>query len=187
VDDDKAITRTGPYTPKGRAAAGLNNLKHGLHSTALVIPGREDPEDWARFSTEAYSSLDPVGVIEAALAHRIVEMFWRLRRVARAEHQMVIAQYERSLQMEHRRSQSRSHVQGEPKGSSYESALDSGPDGANLRVLPSDRELQQIIRYEAHLSRQLYQALHELEAMQAKRNGSAAPLARIQVHGLPEE
>jgi hypothetical protein len=187
VDDDTAITRTGPKTAEGRAAIALNNLKHGLHSTALVIPGREDPADWHQFSTEAYASFEPVGVIEAAFASRIVELLWRVRRVAGAEHQMVIAQYERSLQAERRRSQSSSHARSERGGSSHESASDPGPDDANLRLLPSDRELQQIIRYEAHLSRQLYQALHELEALQAKRNGSAAPLARIEVHGLPDE
>ena len=35
-----------------------------------------------------------------------------------------------------------------------------------------------------HLSRGLYQALHELEALQTKRSGMAAPLARLDVQGL---
>jgi hypothetical protein len=35
-----------------------------------------------------------------------------------------------------------------------------------------------------HLSRQLYKALHELEALQAKRAGGTAPLARLDVQGL---
>jgi hypothetical protein len=38
--------------------------------------------------------------------------------------------------------------------------------------------------YEAHLSRGLRKALHELEALQARRTGSAAPLARLDVDGL---
>jgi len=37
-------------------------------------------------------------------------------------------------------------------------------------------------REEAHLSRQLYQALHELEAMRSARRGQAAPLLRLDVH-----
>ena len=49
------------------------------------------------------------------------------------------------------------------------------------RVLPSEADLQTIARYEAHLSRQMYQALHELEALQARRRGRAAPLARMDV------
>ncbi len=39
-------------------------------------------------------------------------------------------------------------------------------------------------RYEAHLSRQLYKAMHELEALQVRRWGGAAPLARLDVQGM---
>jgi hypothetical protein len=51
------------------------------------------------------------------------------------------------------------------------------------RVLLDEADLQRISRYEAHLSRQMYQALHELEAFQKRRVGGAAPLARVDVHG----
>jgi hypothetical protein len=36
------------------------------------------------------------------------------------------------------------------------------------RILPDADTLQKIARYEAHLSRQLYQALHALEVLRAK-------------------
>jgi hypothetical protein len=49
------------------------------------------------------------------------------------------------------------------------------------RVLPDQADLQTVSRYEAHLSRQMYQALHELEALQTRRSGKAAPLARLDV------
>ena len=49
------------------------------------------------------------------------------------------------------------------------------------RGLPDQADLQTISRYEAHLSRQMYQALHELEALQTRRGGKAAPLARLDV------
>ena len=49
------------------------------------------------------------------------------------------------------------------------------------RVLLDQADLQRISRYEAHLSRQLYQALHELEALQTRRGGKATPLARLDV------
>jgi hypothetical protein len=52
------------------------------------------------------------------------------------------------------------------------------------RLLPDDKALDKIARYEAHLSRGLYQAMHELEALQTKRSGGAAPLARVDVQGL---
>ncbi len=37
------------------------------------------------------------------------------------------------------------------------------------RLLPDEMTLNKIMRYEAHLNRQLYQALHELEALQTRR------------------
>jgi hypothetical protein len=55
------------------------------------------------------------------------------------------------------------------------------------RILPDDNTLAKISRYEAHLSRQLYHALHELENLQKHRiTGEGTPLARLDVQGLPE-
>jgi vacuolar-type H+-ATPase subunit H len=53
------------------------------------------------------------------------------------------------------------------------------------RLLPDDRTLERVARYEAHLSRLFHKALHELEAMQTRRSGAVAPLARLDVDGLP--
>jgi hypothetical protein len=44
--------------------------------------------------------------------------------------------------------------------------------------------MEKVARYEAHLSRGLYKALHEFEALQVRRAGGAAPLARLDVDGL---
>jgi hypothetical protein len=52
------------------------------------------------------------------------------------------------------------------------------------RTLPNREDADKVMRYEAHLHRQLLQTLHELEAMQARRTGQAAPLARLDVQGL---
>jgi hypothetical protein len=55
------------------------------------------------------------------------------------------------------------------------------------RILPNEKTLEKISRYEAHLSRQLYLALHELENLQKHRiTGEGTPLARLDVQGLPE-
>jgi hypothetical protein len=52
------------------------------------------------------------------------------------------------------------------------------------RILPDERTLDKISRYEAHLSRQLYHALHELENLQKYRTtGESVPLARLDVQG----
>src|SRR5215203_283921 len=52
------------------------------------------------------------------------------------------------------------------------------------RILPDDQTLAKISRYEAHLSRQLYHALHELENLQKHRTtGEGVPLLRMDVQG----
>ena len=55
---------------------------------------------------------------------------------------------------------------------------------ARERLLPDEKTLEKVARYEAHLSRGLYKALHELEVLQVRRTGGAAPLARLDVDGL---
>jgi hypothetical protein len=57
---------------------------------------------------------------------------------------------------------------------------------ARERLLPDEKTLEKVARYEAHLSRGLYKAMHELEALQARRAGGAAPLARLDVDGLAQ-
>jgi hypothetical protein len=54
------------------------------------------------------------------------------------------------------------------------------------RLLPRVEILEKVACYEAHLCRQLYKAMHELEALQARRLGGSAPLARLDVEGLTE-
>ncbi len=57
---------------------------------------------------------------------------------------------------------------------------------SRARLLPDDKTLEKGMKYEAHLNRQLNQTLHELEALQARRQGGVAPLARLDVQGLPD-
>jgi hypothetical protein len=52
------------------------------------------------------------------------------------------------------------------------------------RLLPDEKTLEKVARYEAHLSRLFHKSLHELEALQTRRSGGVAPLARLDVDGL---
>ena len=55
------------------------------------------------------------------------------------------------------------------------------------RVLPDEKVLEKIQKYESHLSRQLYHAMHELENLQKHRlTGKGTPLARLDVQGMAE-
>jgi hypothetical protein len=55
---------------------------------------------------------------------------------------------------------------------------------ARERLLPDEKTLEKVSRYEAHLSRLMFKSLHELEALQVRRSGGTAPLARLDVDGL---
>jgi len=55
------------------------------------------------------------------------------------------------------------------------------------RLLPDDETLNKVARYEAHLSRLFHKALHELEALQTRRSGNVAPLARLDIEGLESQ
>jgi hypothetical protein len=52
-------------------------------------------------------------------------------------------------------------------------------------LIPGGEALERVMRYEARLHRQLLQTMHELEALQARRQGRAAALARVDVSGGP--
>jgi hypothetical protein len=52
------------------------------------------------------------------------------------------------------------------------------------RILPDEKTLEKITRYESHLSRQLFHSLHELENLQKHRTtGEGVPLLRMDVQG----
>ena len=53
------------------------------------------------------------------------------------------------------------------------------------RLLPPPDAVDRVVRYEAHLHRLLTSTLHELEALQSRRRGDPAPLARLDVSGDP--
>jgi hypothetical protein len=148
--------RRGPRTSAGKARVRLNAVTHGLGVTSPVIPGMEDPADWAAHRAATLASLAPVGHLETVLADRVAVAAWRLSRITRYEVAATVAK------------------QGE------------GPNDEADRLLPYPEDTDRIIRYEAHGSRQLFQALHELQALQALRQGRAAPLARVDIQGLPE-
>ena len=54
-------------------------------------------------------------------------------------------------------------------------ALAAEHDALTLAALPSSKVLEQVTRYEAHLERGLYRALHELEVARRERQGQDTP------------
>ena len=75
---------TGPKTAKGKAAAKMNAVTHGLRSLSPVLPD-ERPKDWNDHRAGIVAALAPVGTLETELVERVALLMWRLRRVVRYE------------------------------------------------------------------------------------------------------
>ena len=172
------MAKPGPKTKSGKEIVRWNAVRHGVLSTSPVIPGLEREEDWEAHRAGLLASLAPDASLEAILAERVALLLWRLQRVARYERESIALAQER--------------VEEDLRQRRLLSPWETGEDAtvadrmSRERLLPDDLVLEKVVRYEAHLNRQLYQALHELEALQTRRSGGIAPLARVDVQGLPE-
>ena len=194
------MNNRGPQSDAAKTAVALNPVKHGLTAAAMVLPS-ENASDWENFHDGVRERFDAEGAVELALASRVAELLWRLRRVVRAEEQYVsVDQMHRNLLVDNDEQQHAKYAASiaaptaeTPDGQDdaqqvgfYTRTLAVGNARSRFQrslpvLLPDDAALEKIMRYEAHLSRLLKHALHELEALQDRRRGNAAPLARIDI------
>lgn len=145
-----------------------NSVRHGLRTVAIVIEAFESAEDWEQFRAEGIDALAPDNLVEYAIAERIVEHLWRLRRGGRAEAQMI------------RIDDAANDKMARDLAGTFHAFTPV------RRLLPEPAHMEQVIRYEAHHGRRLSQALRDLEALQERRKGNPTPLARLDITGLPE-
>lgn len=78
----------GVKTEEGKAISRFNALKYGILSKEAVITkgdGKENRKEFVQLQQRLAEELKPVGVIEEALADRILCNYWRLRRSIVAE------------------------------------------------------------------------------------------------------
>ena len=133
--------------------------KEEIDEVALDLPGV--PEDAMIEELPAMKVADVRGCVEAIAAHASLD----------PDELLEAATYEAGYQARHA-AHKKEEVEKEISRKVRE------------RILPDDKTLEKISRYEAHLSRQLYHALHELENLQKYRTtGEGVPLARVDVQG----
>ena len=175
--------RGGPKTDNGKAIASRNALAHGINSTEPVIEGMETHDDWQRHLDGILASLDPAGALEETLAERAANLLWRLHRITRFEVAVTarqVAGAETSIAI------ADAYADGTISSGKLP-AID--PErvarAQEACVLADHRDLDKIMRYEAHLHRQCLQTLHELEALQARRRGEQTHLARLDISTPP--
>jgi len=103
----------GPVTPEGKAQSAQNALRHGLRSTAVLIPG-EDPEAFDRHVAAYLHRFQPADQPERDLVEAMAAARWRLKRLLELEARLlqeddlaralsVVARYEGQLNRTHDR------------------------------------------------------------------------------------
>jgi hypothetical protein len=156
-----ALKSTGPKTPKGKALVARNPIKHGLLSKEVLLRG-EDETALVELGKRLRHQLAPVGELELLLVDRIIAAAWRLMRILRIEREM----------MDH-------EVADKEKDRRVFSSRKQLDPVTLWDALESDFQyrdtLSKFMRYEAHIERGLYKALHELQRLQAVRSGERVP------------
>jgi len=191
---------TGPRTSNGKLKVSKNAVKHGLLSNDIVIKDESDAE-FIEFRQRLYSELAPVGELEQLLADRIIASFWRLKRVGKIEIQLLnnMSSFQLrspdakrsssdipTMQLTKTYEDGRTEVVTSGGSSKAKGVSDSKDDSEEMSLgqavhadFAGPNTLGKFRRYEAHIDRTLYKALHELQRLQAARLGHkvAAPLA----------
>lgn len=142
-------------TEEGKAISRYNAVKHGLLSKEVRIDS-EDEKSLTELNTALFETLAPMGALEELLVDRIVSSVWRLRRAIAVERNA----------MEFLKADSFPPFDGDGEKKSQKDMLDN-------------EGIENILRYETTIERGIYRALHELERLQARRNGKDVPIPAV--------
>jgi hypothetical protein len=182
---------TGPTTAEGRDVSSRNSLKFGVFALNPLLPGESESE-FAAFRAGWTEALQPADHAERALADRVADSAWRLRRFPAVEAAMYSAEF-LSEQAALTRRQSRALLQHR---------LEASPDEAKdpelfLQLREREAEIREelnspqyaigrafrrdarnaggftrLSRCETLLERGFYRSLQELLRIQAVRRGT---------------
>ena len=145
----------GVKTEEGKAVSRLNALKHGLLSEVILLP-EEDEAALLELGKRMRTELKPVGELELSLVDRITSNLWRLRRALKAEREMMDDDCSPS--------------------STFDMEQNRKTLGRAFSIDFNNSDTYgKFIRYEASIERGFYKALHELQRLQAIRNGQTVP------------
>ena len=181
-----ALKSTGPRTAEGKTIARLNALKHGFFSCDVVNSVLDGPirvEEFTTILDALLEEYDPQSVRERILIDEVAACCWRIRRLLRYECREGWADddsYRRRARTE-TPSESMAALMGYDQQTARERTFRKlRRAGLETFILPAERDIDKIVRYERLIKRNLYRALYTLEriraARQAPQPSDAAPL-----------
>jgi hypothetical protein len=151
----------------------MNATRHGVLSVLPVLPGVESEAAWEAHRRATIASLDASGYLETILAERVASLLWRLGRVTRYETENTASLLETAEQdLDEERFLPSPFVDARKREPAAE--LERLVRG---RLLLAPDGLEKVARYETHLERCFYRAVHEFRRLQAARAGAVTPLA----------
>ena len=181
-----ALKSTGPRTSQGKEIARQNSLKHGFFSCDVVNAVLDGPARLDEFNMMLDALLaeyDPQSVRERILIDEVAASCWRIRRILRYECRESWADEDddRRAARTETPSEAIASIMGyDHQAARQHTARKFRHAGLDAFVLPSDSDIDKIVRYERLIKRNLYRALYTLERIRAARQGpqssDAAPL-----------
>ncbi len=161
-----ALKSTGPCTPRGKALASQNSLKHGLSARQPVIAG-ESQADYDLYRDRMLAELAPITPLESMLADRVITLSWRLKRSVRFQNQAIDAMLQRNgsnplaklVQSLHLNLPDRSN----PGQSPSDDPLALGR--AAINDLSNARVLERLLMYERRIEHSLYKTILEIQRL----------------------
>jgi hypothetical protein len=170
-----ALRTTGPRTPEGKAVSRLNALKHGFFahdvvSSKLDGPGRA--EEFNAILDALLEDFDPQSARERMLVEEVAACCWRIRRLLRYECRESWVDddaYHRNAMTESPTDAITATMGYDHQGRRERTFRKLRRAGLHAFILPSDSDIDKIVRFERLVKRNLYRALNALEFIQAGR------------------
>ena len=159
----------GPRTAEGKAVTRYNAATHGIYSVTPVLPRVERQADWLAHRAGVFADLQPDGYMQEIYAERIALNSWRLRRLTRYEREQVRnRQHNIPTDLAIYAMYDGRKLEKEP----LDEDLDRIDRWQMNALIPEEKELTLLMRYEGRLNRQLRLDMLHLEHMQRQRRES---------------
>lgn len=142
----------GVKTEEGKAVSRYNALKHGLLCEGVLLKD-EDGTNLLELEKKIRAELKPANEMELFFVDRIVANTWRLKRAMRVESEMI----------------------EDDRKDTFHSREKSLGEAFSYDFVNNDT-YGKFTRYETSIEKGIYKALHELQRLQAQRNGQDVPL-----------
>ena len=163
--------QTGPKTDAGKAVTRLNATKSGIYSVTPVVPAFERERDWRAHRAGVFDDLQPEGYMQEIIAERIAIKSWRLRRLVRYEREQ-IRNRQRTIP-ENLALVSMMH--GRKVRDDEEESIKLIDRWAMDALIPGEKELAILMRWEGRLTRELRLDELHLEHMKRQKRNERHP------------